>query len=266
TYAYPAEDAIEGPLSALGWGGNGPPVATIAYDVYVGTDSALVDTRQVPPQPRTPFVQLLPAARWPLGAVFYWAVTAVQLQTGERLNGALRRFRTLPADTPVDSLTLAVGAWGGASRTNASLQRCSLNAIFSGPDFTAGVEWDLAPLPAGSRLAAARLVLHTAPAYAAQLAAAAPQVFAPQNPWLACACGFPGPPYHDPTGFLANGVPGPDPLAVQFASDRLAAFLEAEESGLLSGGTTFASNVPFEYFMSVGTAPYAVVTYYRSGP
>ena len=270
-YLYPAPDAQEGPFVTLGWGGNGPPVDSVFYDVYAGTDSAAVATRASATLQHLPFVQLLPRTRWPSGALVYWAVTAENERTRERLNGALQRFQTLAATTPVDSVTIPVFDWGGSHRQPIGVsQYCGDVQIGTGPDYSGGIHWDVGTIPTGAHLAGARIVLTTDSTSASQLATYQPRAFLPTLEWVSCTCGYPGPPYAEPNGLMSGGVAIAPAGTVQFGDDGVASYLEAVLRGRFTGGMVFTAASNLLYFSgsgqnAVAVRPHAVVRYYRSG-
>ena len=264
-FLYPDEDGVEGPFAALGWGG--PPVDSVYYDVYAGTDSAAVDGRALPTLQHLPFVQFLPSLRWPSGAVVYWSVTSENERTHERLDSPLRRFRTLPATTPVDSVRIGLADFGAADPFRR--QYCGRATMPIGPRAVCGLLWPSTGLPAGARLADARMVMFVDSISARQIAGLRPQLFLPQNPWTACALVYPGPPFPQGKAF-ATATTGGEPNSMRFVADALSACFEAQSRGrpylygmLLSAGNDMTVNTAGG---PPDLAPYAVLTYYLPAP
>ncbi|HEV2106432.1 MAG TPA: Ig-like domain-containing protein, partial [Candidatus Eisenbacteria bacterium] len=229
TFLYPDEDGSEGPFASLGWGGNGTPVDSVFYDVYAGTDSVAVQSRTAPPLQHLPFVQFLPGVRWPSGAVVYWSVTAENERTHERLDAPLRRFRTLPATTPVDSVRIALTDYGAVDTRR--IEYCGRTTMPVGTGSVSGVHWSYAGVPPGARLADARMVAFVDPASAGQVAQLQPQATLAQNEWLACSFVYPGSPSPRTSGLLATATAGGETNSIRYTGDALTAYFEGQARG-----------------------------------
>lgn len=226
SYDFPAVDALEGPVAALGWAGATGAVNDILHEVYASEDSAAVLARTLAPLQRTVFTRFLPGTRWRPGSRVFWAVTTENVVTRERENGPLRSFRVLDPAAPVDSLVLRPLDVGSNLVTNANTQFCASQTLPSGPSYNAAVHWSFSGLPADARLVGARVRLQVVDANANSFDRSLPSVWLAQNDWNACQVRAPGPPFTEATGLLASGTPV-DAITVDFASDRLAACLEA---------------------------------------
>jgi hypothetical protein len=222
----------ESPLLTLSWLGTEPAAGTIAYDVFTGADSAAVATRAVSPIAHfTAKANLTPAVRWPMGSRLYWSVRAYNFTTGETLDGKVWHFDTLPADTPIDSLTVPMRDWfyavTGSGFGGSTYNRfCSGDSIGCGPPVDQNyLRWNYAGLGVGLRLAGAAVVLSPYEAYWTRMNATLGlgSLVAIGN---VCSSGQTAP-FVKPVGggVLAAGevVPGP---RVRFASDALAAYIE----------------------------------------
>lgn len=266
TYSYPAMGVTEGPFTSLGWSGNGPINGNISYEIYAGTDSALVATRSLPYLQRAVFLYLLPRTRWPSGADVYWTVTAINLTTGERLNGDLRRFRTYAADAPVDSVAVGLLDWGGRSQSS-SQQQCNAALLSASPAHNSGMHFAMTSLPSTLQVADARIELPVADPYAANINTIAPTLSFAQNEWSACSFSFPGPPYPEVNSLLGTGVAGGRPNLAVFQSDAIAAFLEGQARRLPYYGFVLRSPSLIQYGTQSlnGVTPRAMVYYYRPG-
>lgn len=262
-YDYPAIESLEGPLSACGWSGNGPPVSGIFYDLYASPDSVAVIDRSILPLAHTPFLSFAPRRRWPLGARVYWAVDGVNVSTGEVLPGPLAHFVVLPEGTPVDSVLIDVQDYGGISNGRNAPQLCNSASLNVGPAYNSGVRWRIPAANAALRVADVSAELWTAGASSTLIEAVQPALWSAQNAWSACAFVFPGPPYPNTGGLLAYGHADQTPSHVTFHSDTLAAFVEqlARRNvgfGFLVKG---ASNFPF-VAPSVPPGPRLTLRYY----
>jgi hypothetical protein len=266
TYSYPAMGATEGPFTSLGWSGNGPINGNISYEIYAGTDSALVASRSLPYLQRAVFLYLLPRTRWPSGADIYWTVTAVNLTSGERLNGDLRRFRTYAADAPVDSVVVGLLDWGGRSQSS-SQQQCNAALLSASPSHNSGMHFAMTGQPNTLQVAGARIELPVPDPYAANINSIAPTLVFAQNEWSACSFSFPGPPYPEANSVLGTGAAGGRPNLAVFESDAIAAFLEGQARRLPYYGFVLRSPSLIQYGTQPlsGVTPRAVVYYYRPG-
>ena len=91
----------------------------------------------------------------------------------------------------------------------------------------AGIHWNYGPLPPNVRIASADLELFFAPILANTFNGTRPAVWLAQNEWNNCQMRGGGAPFIEQSGLLANAVQG-DSVRNEFASDRLASFLEAQ--------------------------------------
>ena len=227
-YDYPVDDALEGPVTCLGWGGTKGPDGNILYDVYAAEDSTAVARRSVPSLEHSVFTRHLPSLAWPLGARMFWAVTSENVTTHERLDGEVHSFHVLDAGTPMDSLVIIAQDYGSNWIRNANLQYCSQTTLPSGPSYNAGFHWGIGALGDGVRLASTTLSLYFVDTDQGKFAAAQPSLWLTQNDWLPCSMRAPGPPFNETTlGRLANGF-AVDNFRTDFDSDRLAAMFEAQ--------------------------------------
>ncbi len=226
-YDFPIAGAREGPVTSLGWSGNGAINGNISYEIYASSDSAAVATRSVPYLQRAVFLYLLPRVRWPQGSDVYWSVTAINLLTGERLAGAVTRFRTYPADAPVDSVSIGIQDWGGRSQTSTT-QQCGVALLSASPAHNAGIRFSLASLSSALQVASARVELPVPDTYMPTLNTIAPVLHFAQNDWSTCAFSFPGPPYPEVNSLLATGAACTLPNRAVFEGDAIGAFAEGQ--------------------------------------
>ena len=267
-YDFPVVAAVEGPLATLCWGGTLGPSGNIMYDLYASTDSAAVEARTAPMLMRNVFTRFVPDAGWPMGATVYWAVTAENLTTHERLPGSIRSFQTLAANTPLDSVT--IGARDHGSKATTSIQLCNNPEFRSGGTFNGALHWDVGLIPPDARLQGVSIRLNIFSTDTSTVQGSQPSLWLAQNDWAACVMNSPGPPYAEASGLLASAS-ALDSKSAFFSSERLAGLLEAQMRGrsLLYGTIVRASHaVGFHSTTSVdvGSRPSAVVRFYRVPP
>ena len=259
---YPTQDALEGPLSALGWSGNGPPSDKFLYEVYASSDSVVVEQRSIPYARRSVFFNYLPSVGWGSGAIVYWTVTVENVATGERLLSPVFRFRTHADTDPIDSMSVAIQDWGGNGLDSRTVQYCNRTTIPSGPRFLSAVHWALADYPPHLRLAYVRAEFTLSDQSTGTISSAQPRLWLTQNDWLACGIVAPSVPFREPSGYLGTGIEAPLSHIV-YQSDLLAAFFEAQgRHRSFVYGTALTSEVNLVYDMSVG-ATRAILYYYR---
>ncbi len=270
-YDYPVEDALEGPVTCLGWGGTKGPDGNILYDVYAADDSTAVARRSVPSLEHSVFTRHLQRLAWPLGARMFWAVTSENVTTHERLDGAVHSFRVLDASTPLDSLVILAQDYGSNDIRSAAIQFCSRATLPSGPSYNAGFHWGVGALGDDVRLASATLSLYFVDTDQGKFAAAKPSLWLTQNDWLPCIMRAPGPPFSESTtGPLANGS-AVDNFETRFDSDRLAAMLEAQLRHRTLVYGPLVRTLADVFFHSPGSSdpskrPHIVVRFYRVPP
>ncbi|MCE9626520.1 MAG: Ig-like domain-containing protein, partial [Candidatus Eisenbacteria bacterium] len=226
TYDFPAEGELEGPVSALGWGGALGAQNNLFYEVYASEDSAAVVLRTAPRLQRSVFTRYLPSTAWPAGSRVFWAITAENFTTGERENGPLQSFHVTDGSAPIDSVVIRPSDHGSSIVTNRNTQYCNQPFLPAGPNFNAAIHWNFTGLPADARIVDARLQLWFLDQNSGAFAAAQPVVWMAQNEWSACIVTAPGPPFAEPSGLLANGF-AVNALETDFLSDRLSAAVEA---------------------------------------
>ena len=238
----------------------------ITYEVYVSTDSVAVATHSVPYLQRAVFLYLLPRTRWPLGSSVYWSLTAVNLTTGERLDGPMRRFDTFAADAAVDSVVVAVADWGGRSRSSA-LQLCNSSTLTASVDHNAGMRFGVAQLPTNLKVAGGRLELPVTDGSLGVFPTASAAVHFAQNDWSTCTYAYPGPPFPETNALLAIGALSDRPNCAVFESDGLMAFFEGQARRMPLYGLLLRSASPVIYGTQTvnGVVPRAILYFYPPG-
>lgn len=226
TYDFPAEAALEGRVTALGWAGTIGAQNNIFHEVYAAEDSEAVVLRTAPILQRTVFTRFVGSFVWRPGSRVFWAVTSENLVTHERENGPLRSFRVLDDAVPIDSVVVRLQDFGGGTVQNRNTQYCASQALPCGPSFNGALHWNFGVLPAGARIVDVRMRLWFTDNNAGSFPTTLPTVWLAQNDWSACAVGAPGPPFNETSGLLASAY-SIDATEMGFQSNRLAAFAEA---------------------------------------
>jgi hypothetical protein len=267
SYDFPAVAALEGPVVTLGWGGTQGPTNNILYELYASTDSNAVIARTAPMLTRSVYTRFVPSVAWPMGSTVYWALTAENETTHERLAGSMVSFQTLDASTPLDSVTIPAHDHGSRGTNIFTAQTCGSQSFNAGGAFNGALHWDVGQIPGDARLQSVTLELNIYPTDTSTVQGAQPALWMAQNDWQPCAINSPGPPYYDQAGFLASATTE-DSKSAMFASDRLAGLLEAQLRGrtLLYGTVVRASHgVTFHSTLSgdFPNRPSAVVRFYH---
>jgi len=198
----------------------------VGYDLYVGPDSATVAARSIPRLARVAGSLYTPLARWPLASPNYWALTAVNYGTGERLDGPVWRFDTIdPAAARLDSLVIGAVQWGWASLTYRTRAGCRDLDFISGAGYKCGVLWQLSGTQA-LLLASASVVLWTTPTYEGAVPTDLGMLASTTEFATNCSFVYDGSPYVDEVrGRLATAT-FPAPRRVVFESDTLSSFVQ----------------------------------------
>lgn len=259
----PAERTTgESPFALLQWGRTEAAAGSIVYDVYSGADSAAVAARGARPIQSSAQPFLIPLKPWGFGARVYWAVTAVNRTSSERLDGPVWSFETLPPGIPVDSLVVPAGEWG---YYDIALQRlfCLTGFISAGTGYNNGIHWLLRETAAGLKLAGARVTVY---ATGVTISPAAKPVIHPVNePWAPCSYS----PYIPKVvnTKLADGVRVGTSQFLMFESDAFTAYLEAGARYDVVYGFSFRANQGITYLSPENfVGPRLVLYYYRIPP
>jgi hypothetical protein len=226
-YDYPPQGSLEGPLVTLGWGGTQLPVNELFYEIYASEDSAAVAQRAVAAFQRSVFTRYVPHVAWRPGSRVYWAVTSENLLTGERMPGEVRSFEVLPATLPVEQVTIYARDHGSVQLRFPTTQYCTRGTLPCGPSYNGALHWSYGSIPANARVVGATMTIVALDAFAGATGGPATGVWMTQNDWSSCSIVAPGPPYPELSGLLANGF-ARTPVELEFSSDRLGAFLEAQ--------------------------------------
>jgi hypothetical protein len=216
-----AGTAGESPFAFLRWGETETSAGSVVYRIHAGTDSAAIAARAPAPVRSGAEPYLVPTRPWPLGTRLYWAVTATNQTSGERLDGPVWSFETLPPGLPVDSLVVPAPEWGYYERTPNRVT-CRGDYVFCGASYNDGIHWSLRETAAGLKLAGARVRVY---GVSNNPVSGAPGLYPVKEPWAACAYGATTPKVE--LVKLADAVRiGLSTYAI-FESDALTATLEA---------------------------------------
>jgi hypothetical protein len=224
------------PFTRLRWEGPDPAAGSVAYRVWTGPDSADVANRVgagFDPGKN----DWIPRARWAVGGTTFWSVRQTHVASGEVSEGAVWRFKTLPATTRVDTVTFYAGEWGYVSQTTGRIF-CFAATIQSGTTSRAAVRWLLPADRATLQFAGAEMYTVGTPNFDPARPVA---IRATEGTWTACALRFDGPPY--PVGpNLAVASAGVRADAYRFQGDAFTAHLEAWARDGDVSGYVFASD------------------------
>jgi hypothetical protein len=261
---FPAAGATgESPFVALHWAGTEPTAGTIAYEVCAGDDSAAVAARGLPvsvvAQPT-----FVPRASWGWSTRRYWAVTAINRTTGERLAGPVWGFVTLPVQTPVDSLVVPAADWGHYFTTTGQ-RTCRGATIACGPNYHDAILWQLDPQDL--RLAGARLAAYLTVFPSQDFASFRLHLAGLLTPWPSCDIGSRSPAL-DTRGELAGGFRIGTTQWISFEGEGLTAYLEAGVRFGYGHGLSFRSLRDVSYAspgnQTVVFRPVLTLYYYRT--
>jgi len=239
-----------------------PALATTANGTKPSARSSAIAARSPVPVRSGPEPYLVPARPWALGARLYWAVSATNQTTGERLDGPVWSFETLPPGLPVDSLVVPAPEWGYYQRT-ANLTTCHGEYLYAGASYNDGVHWSLRETAAGLKLAGARIRVY---GIANNPVSGQPGIYPVREPWASCAYSATIPKVENSK--LADAVRiGLSPYAI-FESDALTAHLEAgARYSFVSGFSLRAGqNVGFLSPLYGSEGLRLVLYYYRTPP
>ncbi len=269
-------DANESPFAMLSWDSTEVGVGAISYQLWAGTDSAAIAVRAGSPTATTGAARWLPTQRWPLGSSIYWAITVVNAATGERHDGPVRSFRTLPLGLPLDSVLVRGQDYGfnyiiaGVSNIH-PYQFCSSDSVVSTGGTQGWMTFPLTALPAGARVAEARLEVYTFPHYVSRLATTTMTLWSSKIGWpLPCR----------PTAQLRELLPVQDQAVatgrqesdrrIIYMSDLLASHVEATARRGGFFGYEFVSTSRLAYatprLTDASFHPYLKIHYFRTPP
>jgi hypothetical protein len=255
------QQAEQSPFVALRWGGQTEASAgTVTYEVHASSDSTRVfdpatalGTRSAP--------LYLPKARWSQDTPTYWGIVAVNATTGERFQGPVWRFSTLPASTPYDSILATYSDFDWVTQARPTFQTCSGNEVRMGPDILCTYRWNLGSPDTTVRLAGAYIEMTPMTGVPAP-DANGPSVWLVTASFAPCDARWPGPPLTDEVdGRLAIAVQS-SPTRHRFSGDALVAHLEATRrfGGLY--GYLFRSTVTRRYWAAFTAPPNPVLWLY----
>jgi hypothetical protein len=265
-HPVPADGAADqGPFAALGWDATESSAGLVRYDVFAGADSAQVATRATAttstyyPYAWTPSPRAFDSTLW-------WTVRATNLETGEVANSPMWHFGTLTAGTPIESMVVPIVTYCSVNSRTPTNPGCNATSLGIGSSFNTAIRWSLAGLPAGARLAGARLMVFTIPS--TSLNTAGTTIHATTTAFDGCSAEFRGPPTRDLFyGVLARGVYDTATQMLTLDSDALAAHLQCAKQFGLPSGYSFMADAAFNIYSTAGSetrAPLLRVYTYRT--
>jgi hypothetical protein len=261
--------AAESPLAPLVWGATETSAGTIEYETWLGIDSTAIASHAISSVARGGRAHVLFSSRLALGTTYYWTVTARNLSTGERLDGEVRRFTTVSSGAPVDSLVVPAADWSfyrfDPNNSNNNRQFCGGTILTTGSTYNCAVHWRVRESAQSLRLAGAALRLRMDP-----IRNSLPTLWSTTDAWGECGVGFPGPPYAESDGLLADGIQVTGDGVLLYQTDRLAAHLQgiARADGffgyLLRSSATQSYDTPTD--ADPARRPALTLYYYRVPP
>ena len=273
-----AGDVDESAFVMVSWDSTEISAGNISYELWSGLDSSAVATRSGTPRAVVTKSRWLPDGAWPFGQRIFWAVTVVNGTVGERLDGPVQSFTTIPAGLVEDSLLVKAVDYGYSQITNQSpvnpYQSCSQDSVVSAGGVTCWYQFPLGALPADVHVASARIETYVWPQYIDRLALTPVFLWSSKYAWIhPCkpALNFPDQlPSADQTLATGRQVTAGGRLVV-FQSDLLASHVEASvrRGGFfgyqITSALRFAWITP-HYQTDATLHPYLKIHYYRTGP
>lgn len=260
------------------WDSTELSAGNISYELWSGLDSSAVAARSGLPAAITTRAQWLPSVAWPLGQRIFWSVTVVNATAGERLDGAVQSFTTIPAGLVEDSLLVKATDYGYSYLQPQNpvnpYQYCSQDSIASVPSgYTTWLSFPLGALPADVHVASARIEANAWPHDVDRLAATSLWIWSSKYAWIhPCK-----PSYNFPDQLpsadqlLATGRQvTPGGRLVVFQSDLLASHVEASvrRGGFFGYQFTSSQRVAWVSPHQIDPTyhPWIKIHYYRTGP
>lgn len=271
-------DANESPFVMVSWDSTELSAGNISYELWSGLDSAAVAARSGTPTTIVTRSRWLPAVAWPFGQRVFWSVTVVNATLGERLDGPVQSFTTIPAGLVEDSLIVKANDYGYSQITNQSpvnpYQSCSQDSVVSAAGITCWFQFPIGALPADVHVASARIEAYLWPHDLDRLAVTPVFAWSSKYGWIhPCkpALNFPDQlPSADQQLATGRQVTAGGRLVV-FQSDLLASHVEASvrRGGFfgyqLTSAQRFAWVTPHS-ISDVASHPFLKIHYYRTGP
>ena len=158
--SIPSDGATwESPFAMIGWDSTETAAGAVEYSIWSGQDSQAVAARTGLPAAVSTRGFWIPRARWASGAPTFWNVRAENLETGETDEGPTWRFDVVPADTPVDTVTLYIADWGSWTTSGRGRLICQ-GTLYAGPLQNNAFYWNLSRLGPEPRLAGENCVFN----------------------------------------------------------------------------------------------------------
>ncbi len=266
----------ESPFVMTSWDSTEISIGNISYEVWSGLDSTSIARRIGTPTATVATAHWLPSVAWPLGQRVFWAVTVVNATIGERLDGPVQSFTTLPPGTQEDSLLVKANDYGyNRIIGNLSLinpyQFCSQDSIQLAGGEQAWMGFPLGALPADVHIASARIEVYVFDWYTSRLPLTIMTLWSSKWSWVEpCKPGTQFPdflPSNDQAVAQGRQESG---RRVIYMSDLLASHVEASVRRGGFHGYQFVATQQLAYvtphYQDATYHPYLKIHYYRTSP
>ena len=269
-------DTGESPFVMASWDSTEVSAGNISYELWSGPDSAAVAARAGSPTATVTRSRWLPSVAWPLGQRVYWSITVVNGTIGERLDGPVQSFTTLPVGVIEDSLAVKATDYGYSflMGTNPNpYQWCLQDSIASFGGITCWLSVPLGALPADVHVASARISMFAWPYVVDRLTTSPIFLWSSKYAWIhPCKPSYnfiDQLPSVDQTLATPRQVT-PGGRQVVFQSDLLASHVEASvrRGGFFGYQITSLQRMAWvsPHALDATTHPFLIVHYYRTVP
>ena len=270
-------DSNESPFVMVSWDSTELAAGNISYELWSGLDSTAVAARAGSPTATLSKSRWLPTVAWPLGQRVFWSVTVVNGTIGERLDGPVQSFSTLPAGFVEDSLAVKASDYGYSFLMSSNpvnpYQFCSQDSVASFGGITCWLSFPLGALPADVHVASARIQAWVWAYDVDRLVTSPVFLWSSKYAWIhPCKPSFNFTdqlPSSDQTLAQARQVT-PGGRQVVFQSDLLASHVEASvrRGGFFGYQLTSLQRMAWvtPHAVDATTHPFLIIHYFRTGP
>ncbi len=148
----------ESPFAALVWDSTEAEAGLVQYTVWEGLDSATVAARGADGRSLYEW-WYLSRSRTPLSARRFWAVRALNRDTGETADSPVWRYDVVPPGLPVDTVWVPCLDFGYFTPSSTGGRSVCRGGPWSGPGYNNGLWWRIPQRTGGWRLAGQDLLL-----------------------------------------------------------------------------------------------------------